>query len=151
MLKKRERSEEDEFEKINNKKQISEADDFTTFKISGPVAERLKTKGITTLFEVQKAVFSPIYAGKNVMCSALTGSGKTLSFILPVVQKCFDKGRFKHDTPSILVIAPTRELSIQISKEFSDLSTKDFKYNVATIYGGVSVQDQSKNKKNKHI
>ena len=77
------------------------------------------------------------------MASALTGSGKTLAFVLPLIQKNIDKGRMKHDGPLIMVIAPTRELSIQISKVFSELSTEALKFKVATIYGGVSIQEQS--------
>jgi len=145
MLKKqRERNEEKSPEKINTKKQAKEEDDFKAFKIGDSIAEKLRKMGITSLFDIQKSVFQPIYSGKNVMASALTGSGKTLSFVLPLIQKCLDKGRMTHDGPLIMVIAPTRELSIQISKVFSDLSTDVMSFKVATIYGGVSIQDQSK-------
>jgi len=145
MLKKqRERNEEKSPEKINTKKQANEEDDFKAFKIGDSIAEKLRKMGITSLFDIQKSVFQPIYSGKNVMASALTGSGKTLSFVLPLIQKCLDKGRMTHDGPLIMVLAPTRELSIQISKVFSDLSTDVMSFKVATIYGGVSIQDQSK-------
>lgn len=145
MLKKRERNVEEEVvEKPNTKKQATEVDDFKAFKISDPIADKLKAKGIMSLFPIQKAVFEPLYSSKNVMASALTGSGKTLSFVLPLIQKCLDKDRMKHEAPLIMVIAPTRELGIQISKVFSELSTKELPFRVATIYGGVSIQDQSK-------
>jgi superfamily II DNA/RNA helicase len=143
MNKKREREEETTPEKTNSKKQAKEEDDFKAFKISDPIAEKLKKQGITSLFDIQKAAFEPVYSSKNVMASALTGSGKTLSFALPLVQKCFDKGRMKHDGPIVMVIAPTRELSIQISKVFQELSSEKMKFRVATIYGGVSIEDQS--------
>jgi len=128
-----------------NIKETTTESDFTKYKISAAIEAKLKLKNITSLFDVQKSVFQPIYDGKNVMVSALTGSGKTLSFVLPLIQKCHDKGRLKHDAALMIVIAPTRELSMQISKEFSDLSSNELKYNVATIYGGVSLMDQSNN------
>lgn len=146
MPKKRERSESEEtVEKINTKKQkINEQDedDFTSLGIDKNVVEKLKEKSIVSLFEVQKKVFKPIYGGKNTICASLTGSGKTLSFVLPILQRNKDKERFNHKIPVCMVMAPTRELSIQVAREFSDLNSKNFDFKVALIYGGVSIEDQ---------
>ena len=157
MLRKRERKsstvsangsvKSEKFEKINSKKQkiadaAVEEDDFVTLGISEHIAQKLKEKSILTLFEVQKKVYQPVYDGKHVICASLTGSGKTLSFVLPIVQKNNDKNRLVHQLPVCLVMAPTRELSIQVGREFTDLSSEGLKYKVALVYGGVSIDDQ---------
>jgi superfamily II DNA/RNA helicase len=118
----------------------NEKDDFQILGISKHVADKLRAKNINSLFEVQKKVFTPIESGKNVICASLTGSGKTLSFVLPLLTRYKDS--FKQSKPCILVMAPTRELSIQVGREFSDLNSDGFKFKTVMIYGGVSIEDQ---------
>jgi ATP-dependent RNA helicase DDX21 len=158
MLKKRERKSslsigknkveenEEEFEKINKKKQkivdSQEEDEFQTLGIHPAIVNKLKEMSINSLFEVQKRVFKPVYSGKHIICASLTGSGKTLSFVLPLVQKCNDKNRFNGKTPVLMALAPTRELSIQVGRNFTDLVTAEINYKVALIYGGVSIDEQ---------
>ena len=120
----------------------NEPDDFETFKINPNIVERLKLKQIESLFEVQKKVYNPIYQGKNVIVSSLTGSGKTLAFVLPTLMRYIDKKQLNQTHPKILVLAPTRELSIQTGREYSDLSTKNVYFKTVLIYGGVSMEDQ---------
>ena len=120
----------------------TEVDDFTAFNISDCFKEKLNKKGITSLFDVQKSVFKKIHSESNVIAASLTGSGKTLSFVIPILQNIKDKNLFNKKTPLVLVMAPTRELSIQVGKEFSDLSSDDFKFTTLMVYGGVSIEDQ---------
>ena len=120
----------------------NEPDDFETYKIHPNIVERLKLKQIESLFEVQKKVYNPIYSGKNVIVSSLTGSGKTLAFVLPTLMRYIDKKELNQTHPKILVLAPTRELSIQTGREYSDLSTKNLYFKTVLIYGGVSMEDQ---------
>ena len=94
------------------------------------------------IFEVQKKVFNPIYKGESVIVSSLTGSGKTLAFVLPTLQRCIDNKLFNQTIPRILVMSPTRELSIQTAREFSDLSSKNLSFRTVLIYGGVSIEEQ---------
>lgn len=134
-------------EKINSKKQkiadeLVEQDEFKILGISDAIVEKLKVKSIVSLFEVQKKVFKPVYDGKHVICASLTGSGKTLSFVLPILQKNIDKERMGSGKPICLVMAPTRELSIQVGREFTDLSSESHKFKTALIYGGVSIEEQ---------
>jgi ATP-dependent RNA helicase RhlE len=145
MLKKRGRDDSPQVEKNNTKKQkINEdEDDFQAYGIDDRIADKLKSKSIVSLFEVQKAVFKPIHKGKNVIVASLTGSGKTLSFVLPVVQKAIDDNKLKSKIPFCMVITPTRELSVQVAREFSDLSSGDLNFKTVLIYGGVSIEDQS--------
>ena len=118
----------------------AEKDDFQKFGISDHVAEKLRAKNINSLFAVQKKVFVPLESGKNVICASLTGSGKTLSFVLPLITRY--KESFIQNKPVIMVIAPTRELSIQVGREFSDLNCDGFKFKTVMVYGGVSIEDQ---------
>ena len=126
----------------------NEPDDFEIFKIDKNIVERLKLKQIESLFEVQKKVYNPIYLGKNVIVASLTGSGKTLAFVLPTLMKYIDKKELDQTHPKILVLAPTRELSIQTGREYSDLSTKNVYFRTVLIYGGVSMDDQIDKLKN---
>lgn len=142
MLRKRDREADSSIEKVTTKKKKTEVDDFTSFKISTCFQEKLKKKGITSLFEVQKSVFKKIYSESNVIAASLTGSGKTLSFVIPILQNIKDKNLFNKKTPLVIVMAPTRELSIQVGKEFSDLSSDEFKFSTVMVYGGVSIEDQ---------
>ena len=119
-----------------------EIDDFQKYKIDKNIAERLRLKQIESLFEVQKKVYQPIYDGKNVIVSSLTGSGKTLAFVLPTLMKYIDKKELNQTRPKILVMAPTRELSIQTGREYSDLSSKNLSFKTVLIYGGVSMDEQ---------
>lgn len=115
-------------------------DDFKQLGISEHIANKLKEKSIVSLFEVQKKVFTPVSSGKNIIVASLTGSGKTLSFVLPLIT--MHKESFKQQKPVIMVMAPTRELSIQVGREFSDLSSEEFKFKTVMIYGGVSIEEQ---------
>ena len=126
----------------------NEPDDFETYKIDKNIVERLKLKQIESLFEVQKKVYNPVYSGKNVIVSSLTGSGKTLAFVLPTLMRYIDKKELNQTHPKILVLAPTRELSIQTGREYSDLSSKNLFFNTVLIYGGVSMDDQIMKLKN---
>lgn len=148
MLNKRNRTRSgSDLEKVSAKKQKvevveEEEDDFKMFGIDDSIKKKLNDKSILSLFEVQKKVFKPIYKGKNVVVASLTGSGKTLSFVLPLIQKYKNEEMFNQTKPVILVIAPTRELSIQVGREFSELSNEHLKYKVVMVYGGVSIEDQ---------
>ena len=119
-----------------------EIDDFQKYKINNNIVERLKLKQIESLFEVQKKVYNPIYEGKNVIVASLTGSGKTLAFVLPTLMRYIDKKELNQSRPRILVMAPTRELSIQTGREYSDLSSKNLSFKTVLIYRGVSMDDQ---------
>ena len=147
MLKKRQRKaskSEDELElnKPSVKKQKLEKEDFDEFKIDVEIQEKLKERNIHTLFEVQKAVFKPLSEGNNVIVASLTGSGKTLAFILPLLH--LYRERFDSKKPKILVISPTRELSIQTADEFLSLNPnkRSSQFSVGLIYGGNSIDEQ---------
>jgi ATP-dependent RNA helicase DDX21 len=105
--------------------------------------QNLKRDQITGLFPIQANTFEHIYAGKDVIARDLTGTGKTLAFCLPLVERFRKEGLLggKRKTLSIM-LTPTRELAVQISAELEKLQHFRNEFKVATIYGGVSIERQ---------
>lgn len=77
------------------------------------------------------------------MVRDLTGSGKTLGFCLPMVEMFRKERLFGGGKPLAMILAPTRELAIQISKELELLKHNPREYNVLTVYGGVDIYGQT--------
>lgn len=73
------------------------------------------------------------------MVRDLTGSGKTLGFCLPMVEMLRQERLFGGRKPLAMILAPTRELALQISKELELLKHHSTEYNVLTVYGGVDI------------
>uniref|UniRef100_A0A3Q2PU53 RNA helicase n=1 Tax=Fundulus heteroclitus TaxID=8078 RepID=A0A3Q2PU53_FUNHE len=98
-------------------------------------------RGVTYLFDIQVKSFNPVYDGEDVIAQARTGTGKTFSFAIPLVEKLQKDSveRTRGRPPKVLVLAPTRELAIQVSKDFKDVSTK---LSIACFYGGSSYNPQ---------
>lgn len=119
-----------------------ESGDFSKFRLSQETVELLKAKNITHLFPIQSETFDFIYNGEDVMAQARTGTGKTLSFILPLIEKLKLENRSEsyRQAPKVLVLAPTRELCKQIGGEF-DYFKSGLK--VGCFYGGVPVGPQA--------
>lgn len=120
--------------------------DLTRFNISDESVATLKANGYAHLFPIQQATYEDIFEGNDVIGKDRTGSGKTLAFALPVLerlrksQKCFkDK---KGQKPTVMVLVPTRELAIQVGKEFEKLKNSRDEYRVLTVYGGTDINEQ---------
>ena len=73
----------------------------------------------------------------------LTGSGKTLGFVLPMVELFRKEKLFGQGRPQAMILAPTRELALQISKELDALKHNSREFNVLTVYGGKSIDEQT--------
>lgn len=94
--------------------------------------------GFTTPTPIQKDGIPPALEGRNVLACAMTGSGKTAAFALPVLQRLMGA---KRGTTRALVLAPTRELASQIVEVFNDLA-KHTPIKAAAVYGGVGMGPQ---------
>ena len=88
---------------------------------------------------IQKASFSVILSGKDVVGIAQTGTGKTLAYMLPVLEELTFS---KQVSPRILVVVPTRELVIQVVNEIEGFA-KYMSTRVIGVYGGVNIKRQS--------
>lgn len=83
--------------------------------------EAIQRQGIHDLTEIQGKSYDLIRSGNNIIARSRTGSGKTIAFLLPCIERIV-QSEFKHTTGiPILVLAPTRELAAQISKEANKL------------------------------
>ncbi|MCD5325661.1 DEAD/DEAH box helicase [Pontibacillus sp. HN14] len=98
---------------------------------------RLKEMGITTPTPIQDEVIPLLLEGKDVIAQAQTGSGKTFGFLLPLLERI----DVKNPAIQALIVAPTRELALQLTAELERLSEE---VNVLAVYGGKDVQQQVK-------
>jgi ATP-dependent RNA helicase DeaD len=115
---------------------VSEAS-FDDFGLSEPVRRGIAERGYTRPTPVQTATVRPILGGRDVIVRSKTGTGKTAAFAIPILER-IPEGR---GCPSTLVMAPTRELALQVADEFVALG-KHKGLRVVTIYGGASMTDQ---------
>uniref|UniRef100_A0A8C8VE19 RNA helicase n=1 Tax=Pelusios castaneus TaxID=367368 RepID=A0A8C8VE19_9SAUR len=114
---------------------------FSNFCISKGTIELLRARGVTYLFPVQVKTFEHVYDGKDVIAQARTGTGKTFSFAIPLIEKLQGdmQERKRGRTPKVLVLTPTRELANQVAKDFKDITKK---LTVACFYGGTAYNGQ---------
>lgn len=125
----------------NKKRKLENGVDgsIDNFPLSDESKEILRSRGIERLFPIQAQSFEPIYGKKDVLGKAKTGTGKTLAFVLPVIERLLRKGKFDTSRygrcPLVLVLLPTRELAQQVSNEFELMKGKD-RYKVCSVYGG---------------
>ncbi|MBN3524111.1 DEAD/DEAH box helicase [Paenibacillus apiarius] len=98
----------------------------------------LKKNGIAVPTPVQQQTIPVVLAGKDVVAQAQTGTGKTLAFLLPILQ------RIDVSKPYVqgLIVAPTRELALQITKEVRKLVDSQNGVKVLAVYGGQDVERQ---------
>ncbi|OEL38582.1 DEAD-box ATP-dependent RNA helicase 53 [Dichanthelium oligosanthes] len=108
--------------------------------ISARIVEKLAARGITKLFPIQRAVLEPAMQGKDMIGRARTGTGKTLAFGIPIMDRilsCNEKNGSSRN-PLAIVLAPTRELARQVEKEFRESAPLD----TLCVYGGVPINQQ---------
>lgn len=107
------------------------------------LADALEARGYTSLTAVQQAVTDPETEGKDLLVSAQTGSGKTLGFGLAIAPGLLgESDHFERaETPLALVIAPTRELALQVKRELAWLFEKAGAV-VASTVGGMDMRDE---------
>ncbi len=110
----------------------------TEFRLSPPMIALLAEHGITEPTPVQTAIIPAILDGRDVLAQSETGSGKTLSFALPIIETLK-----RRDGLRALVLVPTRELCVQVAKEFMKFS-RGKHLGVTAVYGGVSIGPQIK-------
>jgi ATP-dependent RNA helicase DDX46/PRP5 len=93
-------------------------------------------------FAIQQQAIPAVMSGRDLIGIAKTGSGKTLAFLLPMIRHILDQPLLEEgEGPIGLIMAPARELAIQISKEVKRV-TKALDLRVTAVYGGASVADQ---------
>ncbi|ESR35017.1 hypothetical protein CICLE_v10004459mg [Citrus x clementina] len=117
------------------------------FRISVPLREKLKSKGIESLFPIQAMTFDMVLDGSDLVGRARTGQGKTLAFVLPILEsltngptKASKKTGYGR-APSVLVLLPTRELAKQVHEDF-DVYGGAVGLTSCCLYGGAPYHAQ---------
>ena len=122
---------------------------MTTFRELGvlpEIADALERAGIVTPFAIQEMTLSVALMGTDLIGQARTGTGKTLAFGIPVLQRTVvqhdpDYAEMVPGKPQALIVAPTRELALQVSGDLA-LAGADRGVRVLTVYGGVGYEPQ---------
>lgn len=115
--------------------------DISKLDISQDIVTALARKGISKLFPIQKAVLEPAMRGRDMIGRARTGTGKTLAFGIPILDKIikFNEKHGRGRNPLCLVLAPTRELAKQVEKEFHESAPS---LDTICVYGGTPISHQ---------
>jgi ATP-dependent RNA helicase RhlE len=111
---------------------------FSTFGLRPELVRGVRELGFTRPTPIQSEAIPPALAGRDVLACAMTGSGKTAAFLLPILHRLADKPR---RTTRALVLTPTRELAAQIGEHLNDLATHT-PVTGAAIFGGVGMGPQ---------
>ncbi|MCR6672480.1 DEAD/DEAH box helicase [Devosia ginsengisoli] len=117
-------------------------DDFSGLGLSTKVTDAVTAAGYTKPTEIQAQAIPHILQKKDVIGIAQTGTGKTASFVLPMLT-LLENGRARARMPRTLILEPTRELAAQVSENFEKYG-KNHRISMALIIGGVSFEDQNK-------
>ena len=110
---------------------------FAEIGVSEALCTLLKNRGISVPTPVQERAVPAMRAGRDVIAQAQTGTGKTLAFLLPVLEKIKPQGA----VVQALVIAPTRELAIQIARVAEPLAAA-LSIGTTLVYGGADIERQ---------
>lgn len=109
---------------------------FDNFDLFPVLKQNIIGKGYTTPTPIQDQAIGPILEGRDFIGLANTGTGKTAAFLIPLINKIY-----KDRTQGVLIIAPTRELAVQIHDELKGF-TKDMKLSSALVIGGANMTRQ---------
>jgi superfamily II DNA/RNA helicase len=115
---------------------------FSNLGLSPKVLSAVETAGFVTPTPIQEKAVPAAIAGRDVLGIAQTGTGKTASFVLPMLTR-LERGRARARMPRSLILEPTRELAAQVAEHFEILG-KNHKLTVALLIGGVSYDDQDR-------
>jgi ATP-dependent RNA helicase RhlE len=121
---------------------------FTNFDISDSLKNRLTTAGFITPTPVQAGAIPPALEGRDILATASTGTGKTLSFLVPILEKLdatsAPSTRGKRNPIRALILLPTRELAMQVLDNYAKLMP-GAKHDAVLICGGLSENTQFDN------
>ena len=113
---------------------------FAELGLSAKVLAAIEATGYATPTPIQAQAIPVALTGRDVLGIAQTGTGKTASFVLPMIAR-LESGRARARMPRSLILAPTRELAAQCAQSFEKYGV-NHKLNVALLIGGVSMGDQ---------
>ena len=113
---------------------------FDQLSLSAPVLKALETVGYEKPSPIQASTIPLLLAGRDVLGQAQTGTGKTGAFALPALSSL----DIKQKNPQVLVLAPTRELAIQVAEAFRKYASHIQGFHVLPVYGGQDYRVQTR-------
>ena len=120
---------------------------FEDLSLSEEIKKSLKEINYITMTPIQEKTFDKIIQGRNIVAASNTGTGKTLAFLVPLIEKI----DIDVNSTQILILVPTRELAIQIGNEIKKLIKYKNNIDYVSIVGGKEIKEQvallRKNKK----
>lgn len=132
----------------NTQETTQTAKSFADFGVRQDISDALAAVGITSPFPIQELTLPVALSGQDIIGQAKTGTGKTLGFGLPTIQRVVgrdDEGWADLEYPGALqalILVPTRELAIQVGEDLA-IAAKLRNARVATLYGGVPIEPQA--------
>lgn len=116
---------------------------FADLKLCAPLEKAVHNAGYVTPTPIQEQAIPVVMTGQDVFGIAQTGTGKTAAFSLPILHRLFNEGPVKFG-PRVLILAPTRELAIQINENIMTYA-KGMRIRTVVLLGGVSIRPQIDN------
>lgn len=121
---------------------------FDDLNISDDIKKAIDEMGFAELTPIQERAIPKALDGRDVLGQAQTGSGKTIAFAIPIIERIFIPDR----SPQAIVLCPTRELCMQVASEISKVGKNVKKLKVLAVYGGQPIGKQTRVlKKGVHI
>ncbi|HHT00174.1 MAG TPA: DEAD/DEAH box helicase [Thiomicrospira sp.] len=114
---------------------------FSKLGLSNPILKAISDAGYKQPTEIQKQAIPIILSGRDVMAAAQTGTGKTASFVLPMLQKLDTEGELRGRSIRALILAPTRELAVQVEANVTEYA-KYLDLSSMVVYGGTDLEPQ---------
>ncbi len=114
---------------------------FSNLGLSEPILRAVNALGYETPSPIQAQAIPVVLRGSDLLASAQTGTGKTASFMLPILQRLDGKPRAKSNHVSVLILAPTRELAAQIHESALQYG-QHLNLRSAVVFGGVKINPQ---------
>jgi ATP-dependent RNA helicase RhlE len=114
---------------------------FLTLKLSEPILNALADLGYTQPTAIQQKAIPAILAGEDLIAAAQTGTGKTASFVLPILQMLNSERKLRGKRVRALILVPTRELAVQVEKSIAAYGHY-LKLSSMAMYGGVDSAEQ---------
>ncbi|KAH0790596.1 DEAD-domain-containing protein [Histomonas meleagridis] len=122
-------------------KENNDGHSFIEFKLARPIIRAINEMGYVNPTPVQLKSIKPILEGHDVCATAITGSGKSAAFLIPIIHMLIPYRGLPG--PKALIMSPTRELTIQLHKVFEQIS-KYSRVTGALVVGGVSAEEQAR-------
>ena len=113
---------------------------FNDFNISDDIKKAIGDMGFKKATPIQRLAIPEALKGIDITAQAQTGSGKTIAFAVPILEKVFIPDR----SPQAIVLCPTRELCMQVADEISKVGSKIKKLKVLAVYGGQPIGKQTR-------